>query len=162
MPEQIDRDGITIPDEVAEAAGLPDDLDSTVGEIYRFPSPDRRMQAARIYGVAVVVTAAAVWAGLPPAMLWVAGGFAILAAFHVLAAWRANLDERAAFDAAASAVQFGVGHGSAALRFEGFLAKPVWNVLLYDAGRAPTRRALVRVDAVNGTVIDAVEEPFSV
>lgn len=162
MAEQVDRDGITIPDEVAEAAGLPDDLDSTVSEVYRFPSPERRSQAAWIYALAGLLTAASVPIGLPAGMLWVAAGFGLVAGFHVLAAWRSRLDEREAFDAAAGAVDFGVGHGSAALRFEGVLAKPVWNVLLYDAGRAPTRRALVRVDAVTGGIVDSVEEPFSV
>lgn len=162
MPEHIDRDGITIPDDVAEAAGLPDDLDSTRGEEYRFPSPERRVHAAWIYGVAAVVAAVSTWVGLPAGMWWVAAGFLVLAGFHVLAAWRSNLDERQAFSAAAGSIGFSVGHGSAALRFEGLLAKPIWNVLVYDAGLAPTQRALVRVDAVTGEVIDAVEEGFSV
>lgn len=162
MPEQVDRDGITIPDEVADAAGLPDDLDATkVGE-YRFPSPHRRSQAANVYAVAAAVAVATAFMGLPRGMWWVALGFATLAGFHVLAAWRTKLDEKAAFSAAAGAVSFGVGHGSAALRFEGLLAKPIWNVLVYDAGAAPTTRALVRVDAVTGGVVDAVEEPFAV
>lgn len=162
MPEYIDRDGIVIPDEVAEAAGLPEDLDATKGEDYRFPSPQRRSQAAVIYLIAAAVAAITTVVGLPGGMGWVALGLVLMAAFHVLAGWRARLDEKDAFGRAASAISFGVGHGSAALRFEGLLAKPVWNVLLYDAGRAPTRRALVRVDAVSGEVIDAVEEPFSV
>ena len=162
MNERIDRDGITIPDEVAEAAGLPDDLDATIGEQYRFPSPQRRSQAARIYAVGAVLAVVSTFLGLPRGMWWVAVGFTLLAGFHVLAAWRPALDEKQAFSSAAGAVDFSVGHGSAALRFEGLLAKPVWNVLLYDAGRAPTRRALVRVDAVNGDVIDAIAEEFSV
>ncbi len=162
MNERIDRDGITIPDEVADAAGLPDDLDSTISEEYRFPSPRRRSQAADIYAFGAALAVISTFLGLPRGMWWVAVGFALLAGFHVLAAWKTELDEKQAFSAAAGAVDFSVGHGSAALRFEGLLAKPVWNVLLYDAGRAPTKRALVRIDAVNGEIVDSVAEEFSV
>lgn len=162
MPDRVEGDGIIVPDDVAEAAGLPEDLDSTKGEEYRFPSPQRRSRAAVIYGAAAALAGASTFLGLPAGMWWVAVAFLVVAGFHVLAAWRPRLDERDAFSAAAAAIPFGVGHGSAALRFEGLLAKPVWNVLVYDAGRAPTRRALVRVDAVSGDVIDTVDEEFSV
>ncbi len=162
MPERIERDGIIVPDEVAEAAGLPEDLDATKGDDYRFPSPQRRSHAAVIYAVAGIVSLLAILLGMPSGMWLVGLGFLALAGFHVLAAWRAALDERDAFSTAARAVTFAVGHGSAALRFEGLLAKPVWEVLVYDAGRAPSRRALVRVDAVTGEVVDALEEEFSV
>lgn len=162
MPDRIDRDGIVIPDDVAEAEGLPDDLDSTKGEEYRFPSPERRSRAAIVYAVAALGAGLSALAGLPAGMWWVAVGFLSVAGFHVLAAWRTKLDEKDAFTTAASSLSFGVGHGSAALRFEGLLAKPVWNVLVYDAGRAPTKRALVRVDAVSGQVIDTVEEDFEI
>ena len=162
MPDRVDRDGILIPDDVAEAAGLPEDLDSTKGEEYRFPSPERRSRAAVIYAAGAVAAGVSALGGRPTGMWWVALGLLLVAAFHVLAAWRARLDEKDAFMTAATAISFGVGHGSAALRFEGLLAKPVWNVLVYDAGRAPTKRALVRVDAVSAEVIDTVEEEFSV
>jgi len=55
-------------------------------------------------------------------------------------------------------VQFPVGHASAVVGFDGLRARPVWNVLVFSADEPPTQRGLVRVDAVDGHVVESVTE----
>ena len=50
-----DRRSIEIPAEVAEAAAIPEDLDSTVVGEYRVPDTNRRRRAAVVYFVGAVV-----------------------------------------------------------------------------------------------------------
>jgi hypothetical protein len=51
-----------------------------------------------------------------------------------------------------------VGHASAAVGFDGWRARPIWNVLVFSADDPPTERGLIRVDAVDGTVVETYVE----
>jgi len=53
---------------------------------------------------------------------------------------------------------FPVGHASAAVGFEGWRARPIWNVLVFSADDPPSKRGLVRIDAVSGDVKDVLVE----
>ncbi len=66
--------------------------------------------------------------------------------------------EARALEAANASAGFAVGHASASLGFDGLLAKPVWNVLVFSADDPPSQRALVRVDAVGGGIVEQYSE----
>lgn len=141
---------IEIPRELADAQGVPEDLDANIVGPYRFPSPVRRRAAGWVYvGAASIAVVGAVTV-LPVPMLWVGAAFIALAGYHFLASHGTRLNEDQALAAAGRQVPFPIGHASAALRFEGARSYPVWNVLVYDAEDPPTQRALVFVDAVTG------------
>lgn len=151
---------IEIPREVAEQEGVPDDLDSGVVGPYRFPNPRRRRLAAVIY---VIGAALAVWGAvaLVPGYWIMAAGLFALAAYHWFSAWDLVVQQEQALDEAARAVDFSVGHVSAAVGFEGWRSRPVWNVIVYSATEPPDRRALVRLDARTADRLDDVyEEPL--
>lgn len=141
---------IEIPREIADAEGVPEDLDSNIVGPYRFPSPRRRRSAGWVYVVAGIIALATSWGPLPAGMRWVAAAFLALGAYHFVSAHPSRLTEDDALAIAGRLVDFPVGHASAALRFEGFRAQPVWNVLVYDAHDPPRYRALVFVDANTG------------
>jgi hypothetical protein len=44
------------------------------------------------------------------------------------------------------------------LGFEGILARPVWNVLVFSADDPPSRRGLVRIDGRSGEVVETYDE----
>lgn len=148
-------DGIRISKEVAEAEGVPDDLDSAVLGPYRFPSPIRRRTAALLYVAGAFLAALGALSGLASGFWVVAGGFLVLAYVHDRAAWPLVMEQEAALDSAATLVPFTVGHASAALGFVGLRSRPVWNVILYSGEEPPERRALVRLDATCGRQLDS-------
>ena len=150
--------GIEIPREVADAESVPDDLDSGSVGPYQFPTPRRRRAAGFVYlGAAGLAVLGAVL-GLPTGLYFVAGGLTLLAGYHFITAWQMKVDEEGALELAARRVSFAVGHASAAIRFEGLRARPIWNVILYAAGDPPDRRALVLIDAVGGGVVGETYE----
>jgi hypothetical protein len=148
----IDRSGIHLPREVADAEGVPEELDANVFGEYRFPSPERRRTGGWLYLAGAVLLALGAVAGLGVGLAVVAGAMGVLAAWHFLAAWPLRVDEQVALRTAVAEVGFPVGHASAAVRFSGWRARPVWFVVIYDAGEPPRQRALVRVDGVDGTL----------
>lgn len=143
-------DGIRIPDEVAAASGVPDDLDSSVLGPYRFPSPARRAVAGAIYLTAAGLSALAALADLSAGFWVLTLGLIVLAAYHFRTAWPLRIEQEQALSAAAALAPFAVGHASAALTFIGWRSRPVWNVILYPADDPPDRRALVRIYASTG------------
>lgn len=152
---EFDRSGIQIPREVADAEGVPSDLDANIGEEFLVPSPRRRRTAGWIYFVGAVLLAAGALAGLGVGLWAAAAGLVLLAGYHVLAAWPLDVDEQHALRIAVAELPFPVGHASAAVRFTGWRAKPIWHVVVYDATEPPGNRALVRVDGVTGDLVDA-------
>lgn len=156
---RVDREGIHIERDLADDVAIEEELDANVVGEYRFPSPDRRQIAAWVFLAAAVVSIVTIDGG------WaVAAGFALLAIWHFLSSWPLQVDERQAMTAAAVAVDFPIGHVSAAVRFHGWRSRPRWSVLLYSAAEPPDRRALVLVDAVDGEVVEspyveAIEQP---
>ncbi|HSM02435.1 MAG TPA: hypothetical protein VK960_08380 [Acidimicrobiia bacterium] len=151
------RQGIEIPEEVARSEGVPDDLDATQREPYSIPSTRRRNVAAAIYAVgAVVAGTGAVFAYT--GLAFVAGLLALLALWHRAAAWRIEVLDPQALEIANREVPLAVGHASAAVGFDGWRARPIWNVLVFSADEPPSQRGLIRVDAVDGKVVGTYVE----
>ena len=149
-------DGIEIPQDVADAQGVPDDLDSAALGPYVFPSPTRRTNAAIVYLLAAAIPAFAALAGMSEGFWIITIAFVALAAIHRLAAHKLLVDQAAALDIAGSRVEFTVGHASAALAFTGWRAKPIWNVIVYSAVEPPDQRTLIQIDGLTGELVDEV------
>lgn len=98
-------------------------------------------------------------------LMWLSavGVLLVAALFHFVGAWRMRVRDVDALRIASTAAAFDVGHGSATLGYRGWLAKPVWEVLVFEAGPHPARQALVTVDGLSGevlgTYVEAVEQP---
>ncbi|MFQ5516782.1 MAG: hypothetical protein ACE5E8_04335 [Acidimicrobiia bacterium] len=153
------RGGIEIPGDVAATAGMPDDLDAGIGGEYTVPSTRRRLYAGFAYLAGGGATAAGSVSGeLPTAMLWAAGLMGGIALWHFSGAWSIRVADTEALQSAGRAVGFAVGHASAVVGFDGWRSKPIWNVLLFSAEDPPQRRALVRLDAVDGSLVERYEE----
>lgn len=152
----MDRDGIQISAEVASAEQVPDELNADIVGDYVFPNPKNRVIAGKLYLLGTAILFGAGF-GLGRGLWVVAAGLAGLAVFHFLTAWDLDTTDLQALSAAAAAVDFPVGHASAAIRFQGMRAKPVWNVIMYDAEEPPAVRALVVLDATDTTLIG---EPY--
>ncbi len=150
---------IEVAADVAEAAGMPDDLDANVLGPYEVPDPVRRRRSGMVYVGAAVITALGIAAGLPTGMWIVVGLFLLIAVYHLAAGTHLVVKEAEALNKANAATEFPVGHASAVLGFDGFLAKPTWNVLVFSADEPPSERGLVRVDGRNGEVLETYTEP---
>ncbi len=141
---------------------LPADLDITglVGPLL-FPGSERRWIGAGIYLVAGLI-ALGVWAirrSHDPVLVntgTAAAGIAllVLALWHAAAAWKLRVDQTGALIAATRHVGFPVGHASAQLGWRGLRSRPTWNVLLYSNDDPPSTRGLVRIDGVDGSVVE--------
>ena len=152
MSDKVDREGIHIDRDLADEIAIEDELDANVVGPFLFPSPERRRSAGWVFVVAGVI------AGLTIVGGWlVAVGFGLLAVWQFLSTWPLNIDENTALTVAGGAVDFPVGHASAAVRFHGWRSRPRWAVVLYSASEPPDQRGLVVLDAVNG---DVVETPY--
>jgi hypothetical protein len=145
---------------------LPADLDVTglVGP-YTFPNINRR----RIPGVLYLVVAAGcigLWAAnrgddhvLVNAGFLAVGVFlAAVGVYHLVAGWNLEVTDTDALVAAVKRVGFPVGHASAQLGWRGLLSRPTWRILLYSAEDPPSRRGLVLVDGVDGSVLAEIVE----
>ena len=153
-----ERFRIEIPADVAESQDVPDDLQSLILEPYAVPEPVRRRRAGHVYLGGAVLVAITILAGLPSGMWAMVVGLLAVAGYHYVTAWPLAVREGEALEIANQTTAFAVGHASAAMNFEGWRAKPVWNVLVFSADDPPTERGLVRVDALNGDVIDTYVE----
>lgn len=144
---------------------LPADLDVTgyVGP-YQFPDNSRRRIPAAIYA-AIAAICVVVWvvgngstAWVNHGWLWAAGALAAVALYSFTSGWRMHVDETEALMAAQRAVGFPVGHASAQQVWRGLRSRPTWRVLCYSAEEPPRRRALVLVDAIDGTVVEQLTQ----
>lgn len=144
---RVDRSGIFIERELADAVAIEDELDSNLVGPYRFPAPTRRRTAGWVLVVAAVVTALVVDGGWLPAI-----GLVVLALWNFASAWPLAVDETRALAIAGAAVGFPIGHASAAVTFRGLRSRPRWSVVLYSAEEPPVLRGLVLVDAVSGEI----------
>ncbi|MGD2052122.1 MAG: PepSY domain-containing protein [Acidimicrobiia bacterium] len=161
MTERPSMPQIPVPADVAAAAAMPSDLDAGNLADYTVPDPARRHRAAAVYWIAAAVTAGGILAGLPRPMWIAAAGFVAIAGYHHLAGWHLAVREEAALEAANRAAAFPIGHASATVGFDGWRARPVWNVLVFSADEPPTSRGLVRVDATTGDVIGTYVEEIT-
>jgi hypothetical protein len=158
MADDTSNDALTDAD-VRDA--LPDDLNASeyVGP-YVFPNNNRRRIPGYLYLVLGAACVAA-WAltGRGDGVL-VNGGFLVagillvlLGAYHLVAGWNLDVDERDALVAATKEVGFAVGHASAQLGWRGLRSRPTWKILVYSAEDPPSTRGLVLVDGVDGEIV---------
>ena len=150
-------------DEIRDS--LPDDLNITAfSGAYEFPDNSRRRIPGVMYlvlalvclGVYVVVDETSAlhnggWLGAAVLL-------AVVGIFSLTSGWRMTVDEKQALVLATRAVGFTVGHASAQQVWHGVRSRPTWRVFCYSAEEPPTRRGLVLVDAVNGSVIEKLTE----
>ncbi len=148
---KIDRSGIHIERDLARSVAIEEELDSNVLTPFLFPSPMRRRAAGWVLLAGGVVAAISFDGGWMPAL-----GFLALAIWQFASAWPLNVDEHEALGVAGQAVDFPVGHASAAVTFKGIRSRPRWAVILYSGTEPPDRRALVVVDAISGDVVEDV------
>lgn len=148
------QDGIVIPDDLARAEAVPDDLDAAAVGPHRFPDPRRRSWAGWVYlGTAVVLGGLAFSTpGLWISVVLLTG----MAAYHWWASWPLSLDQAGALRVAAGEVPFAVGHASVAVSFTGIRSRPRWQVILYSAESPPLRRVLVEIDGADGELCSEV------
>jgi hypothetical protein len=145
---------IEIPSDVARLERLPDDLDATQHEPYAIPSTTRRRRSGMVYAVAGAL-------GVLLGLYLIAGILFTVALWHLASAWRIGVLDPEALETATREVGFPVGHASAVVGFDGVRARPVWNVLVFSADDPPSQRGLVRVDAVDGRVVETYTEPIA-
>lgn len=157
--ERRDWRAIEVPEDVAAAAAIPEELDSNVAAPYSVPDTARRRRAGIVYLVAAVGVGALIVTGLPPLMWWTAVlPLVVIGLYHLVAGWHLAVPDRQALEEANRAVRFPVGHASAAVGFVGWRARPVWNVLVFSADDPPSERGLVRVDGIDAHVVDTYME----
>lgn len=141
------------PDDIRDH--LPDDLNAVdVRAEYRFPDNSRRRIPGIIYVVAGAVFVSLQFGTEDRNGGLVVGALVLLAIglVSITSGWRMNIDEQGALAAAGAAVGFAVGHASAQQVWRGVRSRPTWRVLCYSDEEPPTRRGLVLVDAVDGSV----------
>jgi hypothetical protein len=146
-------------EEVTDA--LPEDLNASewVGP-YVFPNNNRRRVPGYLYlGIGALCIAGWGLAGSDAVLVNEGFLFAgilllLLGAYHLVAAWNLDVDERDALVAATRQVGFAVGHASAQLGWRGLRSRPTWRILLYSAEDPPRKRGLVLVDGVDGEIVD--------
>ncbi|NNF65430.1 MAG: hypothetical protein HKN07_14380 [Acidimicrobiia bacterium] len=160
MTEEPRQRRIEIPSDVADEAGVPEDLQSDVDDLeYFVPNTLRRRKIGKVYLVlAVLIGLVIVLTDLPVLMGLVPGLLLVLGVHHHLAGWDLVVREQRALDSANRHVEFPVGHASATVNFEGWRARPVWNVLVFSAEDPPTKRGLVRLDGITGNIMEAYVE----
>ena len=137
---------------------MPDDLDANLVGPYEVPDPARRRRAGLVYFVGTGVVVAGMALGLPVGMSVIAVVLAAIGGYHLVAAHHLEVSDKVALTAANRATEFPVGHASAVLGFEGILARPVWNVLVFSADDPPSQRGLVRIDGQSGDVLETYAE----
>lgn len=143
---------------MAHAEAVPEGLDAAQREPYTIPSTRRRRTAGVVHLAGAAAATGAVALGASAGLLVVAGMLAVLALWSFAGAWRIGVLDPEALEIAGREIGFAVGHASAAVSFDGVRARPVWSVLVFSADEPPTRRGLVRVDAVDGHVVEKYEE----
>ena len=168
-PDQADPDrgdaALAAPASVDEHRDeLPADLDPSryVGP-YMFPNNNRRRISGLIcggVGVACVLLYVVRGDGVLVNRGIFLGGLLLLAlaCYHFVSGVTLRVNETDALVAATKSVGFSVGHASAQLSWRGLISHPTWRILLYSADEPPSKRALILVDGVAGTVGDRLIE----
>ncbi len=132
-------------------------------EDYLFPNNNRR----RVPGIIYLVIAAGLVAayvingeGVLMNRGILAAGIilAVVGVYSIVAGVNLDIDERDALVASSREVGFPVGHASAQLGWRGLLSRPTWRILLYSADNPPTKRGLVLVDGVDGSIVEQFVE----
>ncbi len=132
-------------------------------EDYLFPNNNRRRVPGVIYLVIAAVLAGAYFANgegvlMNKGILAAAIILAVVGVYSLFAGVNLDVDERDALVASTKEVGFPVGHASAQLGWRGLLSRPTWRILLYSADNPPTKRGLVLVDGVDGSIVEQFVE----
>ncbi len=145
---------------------LPEDLNAAgyVGP-YLFPNNNRRRVPGVMYLIIAAVLVVAWLATRGSGTALVNAGFlaaaallAVVGVYSLVAGWDLDVDERDALVLAVKEVGFPVGHASAQLGWRGALSRPTWRILLYSAEDPPSKRGLMLVDGVNGSIVEGFVE----
>jgi hypothetical protein len=72
--------------------------------------------------------------------------------------WKMTINESEALVRATREAGFPVGHASAQQVWRGIRSRPTWRIFCYSIEEPPARRALVLVDAVDGSVVERLVE----
>ena len=140
---------------------MPTDLDANSPAAFMIPDLAQRRTAGYVYLVGAVGGAGAAVGGLGVGYWLAAALFVIIAGYHYAAGKNPEVHEIEALELANKATHFAIGHASAVLSFDGILARPVWNVLVFSADDPPSQRGLVRVDALRGSIVEQYVEPIT-
>ena len=145
---------------------LPADLDASafVGP-YKFPDNSRRRIPGYMYA-AIGLIMIAIWVAKrdSDAVLvnrgLLVGGILVASfgMFSISSGWRMKVDEKIALRNATQEVGFAVGHASAQQVWRSLRSRPTWRVLCYSSEQPPLQRALVLVDAVDGSIVECLVE----
>ena len=149
---------IEVPASLAAAVEMPQDLDATVRGEFMIPDTVRRRRAGLVYVVAAAIIAVGIATGLPQGLWLMVGALVAVAGYHTLAGVPLAVREGEALTEANRAAGFAVGHAAATLGFDGWRARPVWNVLVFSADEPPSKRGLVRIDGIAARVIEKYVE----
>lgn len=144
---------------------LPADLQPALAdqEDYLFPNNNRRRVPGYLYlAVAVGLIALYLSRGdgvlVNRGLLGAAVILAVVGVYSILAGGNLDIDERDALVAASREIGFPIGHAAAQLGWRGLLSRPTWRILLYSADEPPTKRGLVLVDGLDGSVVESFVE----
>lgn len=143
-------------------AGRPD-LNSEQLIPYRSLDTANRRAAAGVYLVAAAGAAAIVVAS-GVEFMWITAVVPLIgvAIYQFIAGRSMQVTDMQAIEIASDTAPFEVGHGSATLGFTGVAARPIWQVLVFEAGPAPEHQALVTVDALSGDVTGTYSEEVEI
>ena len=167
---EVDGDEAGGGDEAGDPAAIRDELpeDLIPSEFvgpYVFPNNNRRRVPGYLYlflGAAAILVWFLTRSGEPVLVNVgvLAGGVALvlIGAYHQLAGWNLDVDERDALVKATEQVGFPVGHASAQLGWRGLGSRPTWRILVYSAENPPRSRGLVLVDGVDGEIVSWFSE----
>lgn len=136
-------------------------MDAASSEVgpFRVLDTRKRRSAAVVYLIgAALAGLVAVGVSLPMVWATTVAPLVGLALCQVVCAWNMGVKDADAIRIASGVVTFPVGHASATLGYRGWLARPVWQVLVFADGAAPDKQGLVTVDAIDGDVTGTFEE----
>jgi len=126
---------------------------------YRVLDTTNRRAAGLVYLVGAAIAAGVVLAtGI--SLMWLTAVLPLvaIAIYQFVAGRHLETSDMEAIDVAFDAAPFDVGHGSATLGFTGLTAKPVWQVLVFEAGPTPGHQALITIDALTAEVTGTYAE----
>ncbi len=122
-----------------------------------------RRHAGMVYLIVALLAAGIVLvSGVDAMWLTAVLPIVLLASFQIAGGWKLKVTDMQAIAIASEDASFEVGHGSGTLGFRGWLAKPVWQVLVFAAGPAPDHQALITVDGLTGEILGRYEEEVPV